>query len=319
MILDKNNNTSPFVSIIIPLKNEEKYIELCLKSLISQQYSKDCFEIIVVDNGSTDKSLEIVKKYNVKIIYCLDGNIAKVRNVGTAAAKGEILAFVDSDCVVSSNWLTEGVNILNRPKVVATGSGYKAPHNATWVENAWLIESKVEERFVKFVPCGNFIVKASIFHEIGGFNETLVTCEDADICERIVNSDYLIINSTKIESVHLRNPKKIIDFMKKEIWYGSNMLSSLQNNIIDKTFIFTTAFYLSHIMILLSLVWRTPFLYAGFILLQLLINAATIHRLVLSKKYKLYFHTLLLYYFYFLARSVGVTIGIFRIFFPLKN
>ena len=293
------------VSIIIPMYNSEDYIEACIESIFSINYPQDKFEVIIVDNGSTDQSLEIVKRYPVKVISCPEGNISKVRNVGATIAKGNIFAFVDSDCAVGNGWLSAAVEILSRPGVVATGSGYKLPQNATWIEKAWLYESKIEERLVKLIPCGNFIVNAVAFNEIGGFNESLITCEDADICERLINKGYQIVNSTRVESVHLRNPKTLPAFFRKEIWYGYSMIATLRNNPLDKTFLFTIAFQLTHILMVFSFIW-VPIFAIGLIILMALLNFATLYRIFYSHKYALYIQTLMLYYVYFAARTIGV-------------
>ena len=69
-----------FISVIVPAHNEQKYISQCLKSLIAQDYSKDRYEIIVVDNDSRDRTQEIVKKLNVRIIEQNTGPVGAVRN-----------------------------------------------------------------------------------------------------------------------------------------------------------------------------------------------------------------------------------------------
>ena len=295
----------PNVSIIIPMYNNEKYVDLCLKSIFSLEYPDKKMELIVVDNGSTDSSVEIVKKYPLKVVSCPIGNISKVRNAGAAVAKGTVLAFVDSDCVVGPSWLSTTVNILERPRVVATGSGYRLPKDAKWVEKIWLRQSKIEEREVKFIPSGNFIVKADAFKEIGGFNESLVTCEDADICERLARKGFKLIYSTKIHSTHLRNPKTISEFFRKEMWYGINMTVSLKNQNLDKLFMLTVLFYLSHLLIILSF-WWPYFLLIGILSLLTILNIGTIYKLYFSRKFKCYGHLMVLYYVFLMARGIGI-------------
>jgi glycosyltransferase involved in cell wall biosynthesis len=301
----------PLVSIIVPMYNSSGYIEQCLNSLIGLDYPQEKKQIIVVDNGSSDGSTEIVKKIPVTLVSCPEGNISKVRNVGAKVAKGDFFAFVDSDCTVLPNWLKVATEILNRPNIVATGSGYKAPIYASWIEKTWLIESKIEERYVSFIPCGNFIVTAQDFESVGGFDETLVTCEDSDICERLVASDKKIINSTKLESIHLRNPKTIAEFLHKEIWYGLNMTASLNNKIFDKVFWATVLFYFAHLLILLGFVDQNTF-FVGCLILLFVVNASVIRRLMISRKFCFYFHLILLYYIYFLARGIGMIKGFIK-------
>ena len=101
----------------------------------------------------------------------------------------------------------------------ATGCGYITPKESSWVEMAWLYESEHSPFETDFIPCGNFIVKADVFIGLQGFNENLTTCEDADICQKIVRNNYKVINNSKVKSVHLQNPKTI-----KQFFFERNMV-----------------------------------------------------------------------------------------------
>lgn len=93
------------VSVVIPVFNEEKYLEKCLKSLVSQEEKAD--EIIIVDNNSTDKSIEIAKKFPVKIVKEKKQGIIFARNCGFNHAQSEIIARCDADTIVPKNWVKE--------------------------------------------------------------------------------------------------------------------------------------------------------------------------------------------------------------------
>lgn len=97
-----------FLSIIIPVYNMEKYIGDCIKSL-EQQHFEDDVEIILVNDGSTDKSFDIMKNYqnhsrNVFIINQLNSGVSVARNKGLAVAKGEYIAWIDPDDYISEEW-----------------------------------------------------------------------------------------------------------------------------------------------------------------------------------------------------------------------
>jgi len=93
----------PFVSIIVPVLNREETIGKCIESLLSLDYPS--YEIIVVDNGSTDKTREIISRYPVKLLIENKRGSYVARNKGLSIARGEIVAFTDSDCVVDRSWL----------------------------------------------------------------------------------------------------------------------------------------------------------------------------------------------------------------------
>ena len=103
----------PFISIVIPVYNDEKNICKLIESLKEMNYPKELIEIIVVDNNSNDRTKYFLKKYNIK--YFKENKIQSsyaARNKGIENASGEIIAFTDSDCIVTTNWLKEGVNAL---------------------------------------------------------------------------------------------------------------------------------------------------------------------------------------------------------------
>ncbi len=293
-----------FISIIIPLYNDEKYIKICLEHIFALEFLKEKYEVIIVDNGSTDNGIGIAEQYPVTIISCPDGNISKVRNTGAKASSGNILAFVDSDCAIDSKWLVNGKQILENKNVAAVGGGYTPPEDACWIPKAWYIENKKKMRSVNFLPAGNFLVKKDAFNEVNGFDESLITCEDSDICERIVKKNHLIFLSSEMVCIHMKNPEKISEFFKKEIWYSLGMLSSIKNGLFDKVLFLTVIFYFFH-----ALLFLTP-LSIGFLFFSVggvfvILNLATFYRLFLSKKYHYYGHLLFLYYLYFLARGIG--------------
>lgn len=115
--------SSPFISVVIPAYNEEKYLSRCLKALQRQIYPKEKFDVIVVNNNSTDRTAEIAKSFGVQVILEKQQGHVFSLNRGLKAAKGEILAITDSDTIVSPNWLMKLAKTFNDPKIVGvTGS-----------------------------------------------------------------------------------------------------------------------------------------------------------------------------------------------------
>lgn len=87
-----SKNSQPFVSVIIPALNADKTIKACLKALFSLSYPKDKIEIILVDNGSSDRTLDIAKSFPVKVYIKPDISISALRNYGASVARGAIIA-----------------------------------------------------------------------------------------------------------------------------------------------------------------------------------------------------------------------------------
>lgn len=302
--------TDPFVSFVIPVFNSEQTLRLCLESILSVDYSLAKFEIIVVDNGSTDNSVFIAEHFPVQILSKPEGTISAVRNFGVLHAKGDIIAFVDSDCLIKRDWLKEALTVLCDASVGAVGSGYLTPENYTWVEKAWIYELNKEPFETDFLPGGNLIVKLPAFLKVGGFNESLTTGEDSDLCFRIKNSEHKVINSSRIKNVHLGNSKSIKQFIKKEFWYGKNMIDSLMLNPLDKVFYLSLILFASTICLIYGavtfLLYNDYMIASGSILTIISITlVSSCYRVSKSKKYKYLLQINLLYFIYYLARSIA--------------
>ena len=105
------------ISIIIPMYNSEKYIEKCIESILNNLYKN--FEIIVVDDGSTDDSIKIVKKYtNIKLLYSNHAGPGSARNVGIENASGDFIFFLDSDDTINPNTLKILKNNIKKYDIV---------------------------------------------------------------------------------------------------------------------------------------------------------------------------------------------------------
>ena len=100
-------NKLPLVSIIIPALNAENTIKDCLNSIKQLDYPDLKIEVIVVDNGSDDKTADIAMQFGAKVLYKPDLNVGGLRNAGAKVSSGDILAFTDADCVVEKDWLSQ--------------------------------------------------------------------------------------------------------------------------------------------------------------------------------------------------------------------
>jgi glycosyltransferase involved in cell wall biosynthesis len=117
----ENSDTSPSVTVIVPVRNGEPTIQPLLESLQKLDYNPNKVEVIVVDGNSTDKTQEIVKKYPVTLVVEKRNGLNVARNTGIKCSNGEIVAFTDSDCIVPPNWVTKIVENFKDPKISGVG------------------------------------------------------------------------------------------------------------------------------------------------------------------------------------------------------
>lgn len=306
----KLEKLKPYVSIVIPMFNAERTIEQCLVSIKALDYPQSKIQTIVVDNLSTDNSENIVKSFGVDCFLKTEGNISQVRNCGTKSALGVIFAFIDSDCLVCSDWLNAAILGLQNEKVGAVGSGYAIPENGTWIEKAWLFEYCGPPFETRFVPGGNLVIKKEVFICVGGFNEKLTTGEDSEICNNIYNHGWSVLNRSDMVNVHLGNSKTIKQFFNKEIWYGLNMLDLLVKDGVDKVFIATVVFVCLEIVTLTSCLFylsiSSTLTIISFCLMVLVLFTSSVYRIFKSKKYSKFMQVFCLYFLYFNARSFSI-------------
>lgn len=118
----------PFVSVILPTKNAERDLEACLTSLRKQTYPRDRYELLVIDGGSTDRTLEIAKRHAVTLLHEEQSHAEYGKTLGVAHAKGDMLAFVDADNeIVQADWLERLVHALTQePDLLGVESEYVA-------------------------------------------------------------------------------------------------------------------------------------------------------------------------------------------------
>ena len=193
--------SSPLISIIITTYNRASLLEYCIQSVLTQRYTN--VEIIVVDDGSTDETENVVRKYHNRIRYVRKehSGIAATRNVGCQYATGMYIAFVDDDDLMHSRRLPELHSALRRhPKAVCAfcqgseidisgrDTGRKAfPNMRIWSEEI-LLENAYEEMLLGNITVTpwNCLFKRSIWDEIAGFDETFIHgCEDTDFFMRM--------------------------------------------------------------------------------------------------------------------------------------
>jgi len=110
-----NREKTVAISIIIPAYNEERFLGRCLQSIANVDYPGELTEVLLVDNGSTDRTVEIAHSYNAKVLVDGTSNVSGLRNLGAQHAKGELLAFVDADCIVHEDWISGSVFFIFVP------------------------------------------------------------------------------------------------------------------------------------------------------------------------------------------------------------
>lgn len=296
------------ISYIIPLYNEETTICLCLASIMAQLHP--CDEIIVIDNGSKDSSLGKISSFKeIKILIKPEVTIAAVRNAGAEIANGDILAFIDADCVLSPDWREHVNKVLSDLTVSATGAKVDIPDDAVWIEKAWYSQRNTKCSHVSYINSGNLVIRKCIFDEVGGFSENLKTGEDTELGWRINKAGYKILSNPLIRSIHLGNPKSLRSFYKKEKWHALGMMGTFKISRFDKPFIMTVIFLACNLLAIFLLQFfliRRDFNYGVYLFLALIVCVplvTAIYRSIQFNCIRYLIQLIFLYWVYFIARA----------------
>ena len=232
----------PFCSVVIPAFNEKQDIEASLSSLVNQSYPRDRYEIILVDNGSTDRTPEIASAYADLILSKPDGNVGAVRNFGIASASGSVIICTDADCVVTPDWIGTGVALLEENPQHAFGGGLRPREGARWIEKYWILNESGRSTQQRALMGSSIFMWKKDLEQLGAFNESVTSGEDSDLYERALTSGLLVIISPELSVAHLGCPETPRDFITRQIWHSENYVPDFRNSLKDKVFWLTLAF-----------------------------------------------------------------------------
>ncbi len=225
------------ISIIIPALNEERMIGRCLESLAKLAFSRDRFEVLVVDNGSRDKTLEIAESFqdrlNLRVLQKTNVRISALRNLGARAATGDILAFLDADCLAPEDWLDRILELAPADGAGVLGAHYLLPEDSTWVGRTWhRYQEAPKSGEVSHVPAGDLIMRREDFLKLGGFDETIQTNEDYELCERARKAGMQVRAFPRIGVVHLGTAQSLRVFFRKQAWHGTHVIKVFLRDVL---------------------------------------------------------------------------------------
>lgn len=184
---------TPTVSIIIPVYNGAQTIGECLNSLVRLNYPYEAYEVIVVENGSTDNTTQIVQQYPVRLLHSQQRGPAAARNMGIGQSKAEVIVFTDADCIAHPDWLLELVKPYQKSEIGGVAGeiqAYRHP-DRNFIEQFSDDFSPLknfisgEHEFLPHLYTANASYRRELLLQVGGFNPGLFTGEDVDLSWRI--------------------------------------------------------------------------------------------------------------------------------------
>ena len=306
------------VSIIIPALNEEKMIGRCLDSLTRLAFARDRFEVLIVDNGSQDRTLAIADSFkdrlNLKVLQQAGVRISALRNLGARAAAGDIVAFLDADCLAPADWLDRIFALAPADGAGILGAHYLLPEDSSWVGRTWhRYQEAPKSGEVSHVPAGDLVMRRGDFLKLGGFDETIQTNEDYELCERARKAGMRVSAFPQIGVVHLGTAQSLRVFFRKQAWHGTHVIKVFLRDPLkshNRKAVFFAAYTLFCLVaILAGIAWAFgsdgPWLFSAVALAALCLPPAVLSakQVLASRKYSDFFPLFALYLTYGIARA----------------
>jgi len=188
----------PSVSLVVPVYDGESTISAVLQCISKLDYPDDKLEVIVVDDGSVDETVRIVKEYPVKLIAKEHGGYPSTMNAGVRVAKRDVVVIIDADIYLEEDWLDMIVREFNDPEVGIV-SGYLAtkPNASFWAKVVGFEcedrYDRLESKYVDYITSACTAYRREMLEEVGLFDETLQRNSDEDLAHRALEAGWKIV------------------------------------------------------------------------------------------------------------------------------
>lgn len=224
--------TGPHISVVVPVHNCSDTVTKCLDSLVRVDHPS--YEVIVVDDGSTDATPQICSTYEqIGLISLTKGGPSRARNVGIARARGDFVAFTDGDCIVDDQWLKELEKGFVDSGVAGVGGDQLSPADDTdtgklvheFLKTVGFIADYVRTdsspKLTRHNPSCNSMYRKDVLLEAGGFEEDLWPGEDVELDFKIERLGYALMYNPAAKVAHYR-PDGYAKFARMFERYGAS-------------------------------------------------------------------------------------------------
>jgi GT2 family glycosyltransferase len=226
------------ISFVIPVRDDAVRLEACLRSIAAGTPPGAAVEVVVADNGSTDDSVRVALAAGARVLVLPRARLGELRNRAAAASQGSILAFVDADHEIAPGWIAAAVEALSQSGIGAAGAPCHPPSPATWVQRSYdrLRRHPVAQEPTEWLGSGNMAVRREAFEQAGGFDTSLDTCEDVDLCRKLRAAGWQLLADERMRNVHHGDPRSLGQVFFGELWRGrDNVRVSLRRPTSGRT------------------------------------------------------------------------------------
>lgn len=223
--------TTPFISIVVPTFNRHEALSVCVQAISRLDYPRDCFEVIIVDDGS---AVPVAvsghplpdDEVKISVLRQVNAGPASARNAGAQHARGDLLAFTDDDCTPDPQWLRELARAFHdAPTGLVGGKTVNGQDDNLYSTASQMIVDEAYAYFLsrnsdlRFFASNNMAMAAKLFHESGGFDPSFRTSEDREFCDRWIRRGHPLVYSPAAMVYHYHR-LALTAFCRQHFHYG---------------------------------------------------------------------------------------------------
>jgi cellulose synthase/poly-beta-1,6-N-acetylglucosamine synthase-like glycosyltransferase len=258
----------PYISVVVSCYNKRDVIGECIRSILNQNYEN--YELIVVDDGSTDGSMEAIKKFNsirMKVMQIKHQGVSAAKNTGIRHARGSIVLFLDGDCILDGKGLRELSKSFSNPEIGCVGGRLLAINGQSLIaKTVELMQNGVERKW----PFGaNVAYRREVLEKIGGFDERMEAGEDVDLFLRAVKLGFGYLFNPNLTAKTF-NPPSLSAFFRQRLRWGTGFVHLFEKHRdvltskVKRCFALTAALTFSPLLLLVDwrLIWFFTLMFA---------------------------------------------------------
>jgi len=284
----------PFVSVVVTVYNAERTIGKCLESILKLDYPKDKLEVLVIDDGSTDGSVDIIKKYPVKLVRKQNSGYPSAMNTGIRISRGGIIVIVDSDIYISKDWLVKLLREFDDSKVgIVEGYVATAPTRNFWAKLAgYEVEDRcirIKSKYMDFLSSTCTAYRKEIFESVGFFDERLRRNSDEDLSNRAFKHGWKLVFRKDVICFHEWRSSFGSYFMQQlnQGKYMIKMVRKAPSLLLGKEgqplhlyipLVLTFLLFLTPLYFLLNCIWVSPLMLVGLFVYHIPLTIRTFNK-----------------------------------------